>query len=140
MTGFREFLLTHMLRPKILSRDPGRLRIKIPYLESIPRHHRPLIEVIARLLHAPDGIEEVDVGETGRVVIDYDADSIGPDHVLRYISELTDFFLRNRTLLGRIESENIPAVVDHLEKAVRADLAPDYSLRSALEIPQELVE
>ncbi|MCX7913588.1 MAG: hypothetical protein N2511_03270 [Thermodesulfovibrionales bacterium] len=75
-----------MLSYKIIQHTPGRIKIEIPYIKSIPLSH--LSKVAKRLsdISFPDGIESIKPNPfTGGVVIKYKPDKID---ILQYINKL----------------------------------------------------
>jgi hypothetical protein len=127
-------------RPRVIHRLPGRLRIHIPLLRRLALEHQPTADAVGSLLAAPEEIERVTVSlASGNALLLFDEQRLNEAEVLDYLRGVLDIFLRHRERFGRVETERLPAVVERLEPVLRDAVRRRLSLRTDIEIDDELL-
>jgi hypothetical protein len=83
------FRLIH-LKPRVVHRIPGRLRVHIPALRQVSAEFQNIVNVLVTKFSFPWGIEQVTINFiTGNLLILYDHSSVEEKTVLEWISDLS---------------------------------------------------
>jgi hypothetical protein len=84
------------LHPRVIHRIPGRLRLRIPLLKTVPDEWANVAEILERALAAPRGIAGVESDRrTGSLVIRYDPDRLAEEDVRAYLRSLLELLRRH---------------------------------------------
>jgi hypothetical protein len=127
-------------RPRVVHRLPGRLRIHIPLLRRLQREHQGLADAVGALLTAPDGIEQVTVSlDSGNALLLFDQQQLTEGEVLDYLRGVLEIFLRHRERFAQVPTERLPAVVSRLEPVLRDAVRRKLSLRTDIEIGDDVL-
>lgn len=87
-------ILRYAVRPRILHRLPGRIRVHMPLLLWLPQSQRGQIAEQANRLNALPGLKRLQVNViSGNALIEYDAERIGGAQVVRIIGLVTEFLV-----------------------------------------------
>ncbi len=109
------------VRPRVLHRLPGRLRLRIPLLKRIPDDWLNVAEILERVIAAPQGIVSARSDRrTGSLLIVYDADVLQESDILGFLHALLEMLRRNRDRLRGMPNGRAARVARQLEKWVRA--------------------
>jgi hypothetical protein len=130
-----------LLRPKALHKLPGRIRVHMPLLKRLPLDSLAAAQATARLLSAPDGIDEaVPSVKTGNVLVRYDAGRVSEEDVLRYLRSVTEIFVANRDRLTGLDAERLRAAEDRIRDWLTQNITYRLELRGDLRIPDEVLD
>jgi len=118
--GLLDFLLRQGLKPEVVHSLPGRLRVQIPLLKSVPPQWRPVADSLPRLLRVPEGIESVDfTPATGSLLFEYDQSALAERDVRNWIDAVVRTVIRYQDKFAKLKPADVPAVVERLEAALR---------------------
>jgi hypothetical protein len=78
------------LKPRVIHRLPGRLRVHIPALRQVTADFQNIVDVVVTKFSYPSGIEKVTINYiTGNLLIHYNQKFIQENSVLEWISGLS---------------------------------------------------
>jgi len=94
----QKWLLLQM-RPRVIHRIPGRLRIHVPALKKVQPEYNDIVDSIFTKSHLPDGIEQTKINFiTGNILVKYDLNEISEKNSLNWIFDIKkiaeDIFLK----------------------------------------------
>ena len=139
--GLNQILLKFALRPRVVHRLPGRLRIHLPALERIPPDLNGFEALIGSLIEVPDGIKSVEPHlVTGNILIHYDPETIGEAEVFAYLKTLLRILRRHQDRLMKIPPERLPEVVEKLRGFLRESIRRRQQLDPDVEFPEDVLE
>ena len=83
-----KWLLLQM-RPRVIHRIPGRLRIHVPALKKVLPEYNDIVDSIFVKSHLPEGIEQTKVNFiTGNILVNYDLNETNEKHTLNWVFDL----------------------------------------------------
>ena len=79
------------LKPRVVHKIPGRLRVHIPALRHVSTEFQSIVDVLISKFSYPDGIEKVTANYiTGNLLILYNKNVIQESDVLIWLSDLSE--------------------------------------------------
>lgn len=139
--GLNQILLKFALRPRVVHRLPGRLRVHLPALERIPPDLDGVEVLIGSLIGVPDGVKAVEPHlVTGNILIHFDPEAISEAEVLNYLKTLLRILRRHQDCLMRIPPERLPEVVGKVKGYLRESIRRRQQLDPDLEFPDDVLE
>ncbi len=91
MGPIQNLLLRHELKPRVVHRLPGRVRLHLPALKRLPPLNGDVTATIEDYLALPGGIETVSADtRSGSVLIRYQTSDISESEVLQRVQSLSD--------------------------------------------------
>jgi hypothetical protein len=128
-----------LLRPTVVHRLPGRLRLRLPALQKLPREQQEWALLWRDLLCSPEAIQAVEINLlTGNALIRYDSVAITEAEVLNFMHSVNRFVLRHWDRLAATSADALPAVVRKLQQVAGAALRHRPVLPDNLEVPDDL--
>ena len=128
-----------LLRPRIVHRLPGRLRLYLPALKQVDHVQREWALVWRDLLGGPAEIQSVDLNlTTGSVLIRYHADQLTEAELLAFLQAINRLALRYWDRLAAIPAAELPQVLRRLVRAIRAGTRHRLVLDEKFEIPEDV--
>jgi len=135
----RDLALRYALRIRVRHSLPGRLRLHVDALKSVPPESQHLAALVARLLGVPRGIERVDVTfVTGNLLVQYDVGTITEQEILRYFRGVLALAQKHWENLLSLTEEQIPDTVDRLVRILSLALQNRVELESEIELPDDV--
>ena len=132
-------LRSWLLRPRIVHRLPGRLRLCLPALKQVDHVQREWAFVWRDLLGSPAEIQSVDVNlTTGSVLIRYHADQLTEKELLAFLGSVNRLALRYWDRLAAVPTAELPQVLRRLVRAIRAGTRHRLVLDKKFEIPEDV--
>ena len=127
------------LRPKVVHRLPGRLRVSIPALRRVDHVQREWAFVWRDLLVGPTEIEKVEVNlTTGSVLIQYRADQLTESELLAFLRAVNRLVLRHWDRLATVPTDKLPGVLKRLVRVMRDATRHRLVLDDKIEIPEDV--
>lgn len=138
--GLEGLALKIALRPKVVHRLPGRLRIHLNALRTVSSDHHFIGEIISSLLLVPDGIRSADpCFETGNILIQYDPEAITEPEVLDYFKSLLGLLIHNRKRLLEVPEDRAHEVAGRLREFLAGAIRKRPVFDKKLEIPEDVL-
>jgi hypothetical protein len=138
--SLRDSTLSFLLRPRVVHELPGRLRIHLPLLDRLPSENGKTVDVVARLLSVPNGVEEVSPCLiTGNVLIRYDSRRLAPQEVLLYLKAITRLIVHNRDRFETMTAEQFHECEDNLRGWLSGKLSYRLELDGNVRIPDHVL-
>ncbi len=95
--------MSRLLRPNVVHRLPGRLRIYIPAIRHIPQEFEELAGLIIEKFRYPVFVQSAELNTTtGTLLIVYSVEHAKEVHVLQWIDRILDFILEMGKKLGKL--------------------------------------
>jgi hypothetical protein len=133
---FRDLALRYALRIRVVHRLPGRLRLHVEALRSVPEASRHLADEVARLLALPEGVESVDVSfVTGNLLVRYDVSHITEQEILDYYRGVLALALKHWDKLSELPGDRCSLIVDRIEGVLQGALRQRVALDEEIELP-----
>jgi hypothetical protein len=124
-----------LLRPQIVHRLPGRLRLRVPALRQIDQAQREWAFVWRDLLGGTEEIESVEVNPTtGSVLIRYDPDRLTEAELLAFLRGVNRLVLRHWTRLAALPPAELSEALQRLVRSIRAGIRHRLVLDDKLEM------
>lgn len=138
MFKLKEAILRHELKPKVVHRLPGRLRLRIPALKRIKHSEVDGTQYLGECLALSRGLEEVSVdARTGSILIHYRPDQLLETDILAYVDSLLGLMVKHREHILKLRREDWKRIGPRLKKAIGD--ATDQKLRlQQIEIPEDV--
>jgi hypothetical protein len=128
-----------LLRPRIVHRLPGRLRLYLPALKQVDHVQREWAFVWRDLLGSPAEIETVEVNlTTGSLLIRYHADQLTEAELLAFLYAVNRLALRYWDRLAATPPAKLPRVLQRLIRAIRAATRHRLVFDDKIEIPEDV--
>jgi len=84
----QKWLLMQM-RPRVIHRIPGRLRIHVPALKKVQPEYNEIVDSIFTKSHLPEGIEQTKVNFiTGNILVNYDLNETNEKNTLNWVFDI----------------------------------------------------
>jgi hypothetical protein len=136
--GLMDLLANCVLRPKVVHRLPGRLRIHVPALEKIPVDRKDLIEFVEAAIEVPEQIQSVTTNAaTGNVLITYDKTSTTEDAVVSFLEGIAKLLFKNRDLLEQASPEQTVGKKDRWVEFVQSAMRRPLEIDSDMKVPED---
>lgn len=136
----RDSAIAYLVRPRVVHRLPGRLRIHIPLLRRVPPEHSGAVAFVARMLEVPEGIVSVSPClTTANVLIRYDSDRISDDDILRFLRAVTQLAVKNRFFIQGLTLERLLASEDSLREWLTNTISQRLEFDSRSRIPDDVL-
>jgi hypothetical protein len=122
MIDLKQRIGDYLLGPKVIHRVPGRLRVSVPAIRSIPSQFNGMANRLMDKVRLPNGVKTVDLNFiSGNVLIHYHVNQTEEVGVMGWLNDLYVFLLSLEKRLAKLpESEKKKAashVVCFLENA-----------------------
>jgi hypothetical protein len=128
-----------LLRPRVVHRLPGRLRLSCPALMQLDETNRDWALVWRDLLGGVAEIESVDVSlTTGSVLIRYDPDRLAEAELIAFLGALNRVALRHWDRLAAVPAAELPETLRRMVGAIRAGVRRGLALDGEIEIPTDV--
>jgi hypothetical protein len=119
---------------------PGRVRVRVPHLQRLPKKYQGVADGIASLLAEPDEIESVSASlTTGNALIRFDPSRATEEDVLRYLGGVLEVFIRNRERFEGLPAERLPAVFGRLKESMRRAVRPRLRVDTAMILEDDVL-
>jgi len=127
------------LRPTIVHRLPGRLRLRIAALTRLQDGQRERAAVWHDLLGSLPDLDVTDVNlTTGSVLIRYDPARLGEPDVLEYLNAVHRVVLRHWDRLAATPAERLPRVLRRVIRILRQATHHRLVLDATVRIPDDV--
>jgi len=137
--GFVDQFRNWLLRPQIVHRLPGRLRLRIPALKQIDHAQREWAFVWRDLLGGTAEIESVEVNlTTGSVLIRYYPDQLTEAELLAFLRVVNRLVLQHWNQLAAIPPAELLEALQRLVRSIRAGIRHRLVLDDKLEISTDV--
>ena len=133
--GFAGPFRNWLLRPQIVHRLPGRLRLRVPAIRQIDQAQQEWAFVWRDLLDGTGEIESVEVNPTtGSVLIRYDPDRLTEAELLAFLRGVNRLVLRHWTRLAALPPAELSEALQRLVRSIRAGIRHRLVLDDKLEM------
>ena len=137
--GLKTAFIKWMLRLKVVSHLPGRLKIHVPALAHISKSNRERVEPLVNRLVLPAGVDSVEVNfSTGNLSILYDVEKISEDDVLEWLSRLKELAFDLGSRIAKVPSTRVPLVTHRLFSYLNAQIENGVAFDETLQIPRDV--
>ena len=124
-----------LLRPRVVHRLPGRLRLRIPALRRLALGPHSAAFSWRDLRFGPNRIQQIEVNPaTGSVLIGYSEDELTEAQLLGFLQAITGLVLRHWNQFRAVPQERRPEVLKRLVHEVGLATGPRLALKKDLEI------
>ena len=119
--GWKDLLFAPLLKPTVVHRLPGRIRVHVPLLKQIPENWSHATVMIESLLAAPVEIEQVSVCRvTGNVLLSYDASAVDEARILQLFQKIAGLVATHGKTLASVGLDQLMAKQDQLTPLIEA--------------------
>jgi hypothetical protein len=127
MFKLKDIWLQHELKPRIIHRLPGRLRLRIPVIKYLKGTNGDVTGSIEQILSIPKGIEGISAdSRSGSVLIRYQTEHLSESEIIGYIKSINTLIKTYWSQLNGLEPETWNHIAlelkDHLAKATNNHL------------------
>ncbi|MEE4311934.1 MAG: hypothetical protein V2J62_08675 [candidate division KSB1 bacterium] len=106
MKTLKEIILPHLIKPKVIHRLPGRLRIHVPAIRYIQQEHNHIADQLVEKIRFSHGIESVEISIiSGNLLIHYRTESTNETEVMEWMYKLYDLILAIRKRISEYPDE-----------------------------------
>jgi hypothetical protein len=138
--SLKDSTLAYLLRPRVVHELPGRMRIHLPLLDRLPSENGDTVDMVARLLSVPQGVEEVSPCLiTGNVLIRYDSRRLTAQEVLHYLTAITQLVVRNHDRFEIMTAGHFHQCEERLRGWLSAKLSYRLELDGNVRIPDHVL-
>jgi hypothetical protein len=137
--GFVDQFRNWLLRPQIVHRLPGRLRLRVPAIQQLDPAQRECAFLWRDLLGGTAEIESVEVNlTTGSVLIRYDPDRLTEAELLTFLRAVNRLVLQHWNRLAALPPAQLPEALRQLAGSIRAAIRHRLVLDDKLEISADV--
>lgn len=123
MINFKEMILKSLSKINVVHSIPGRIRLKIPFLDKVPPNYRLYDNYILEALKILHGIENLSINYVlGTAVITYNTDELYEKKVLAWINEIINVCTSNLNLFEKYGETNLKYVIGTLEHQLKDEV------------------
>lgn len=127
MLNFENILKYNLSRIKVVHSLPGRVRIKVNNLNSVPDKYRKYDEEISRGMKILDGIDDVSINYVlGTILISYDTNKLYEKKVLSWVKEFAYICIDNSNNFKKYFEANFNYVINTIEHQLK-DAVKNYN-------------
>ena len=102
--------------PRIVHNLPGRVRIHFPALERLSSHWHRYSAPVAELVKIKQGIQNTDIQPvTGKVLITYDAGTLGEKDVFQWLESMAKIFMNNIRNYMPLSEDNFESLLKRVK-------------------------
>ena len=132
-------ILSRKIKPQVIHKSLGRMRIQITALKSVPENvHRHTEEFLNRFNY-PNGIKSIEITFiTGNLLIVYDVSKISEESVLLWINNLTQLLSEIAFHLMRLPESKRTKVSGQLFKYINELTEKGEVLNERIAIPKNV--
>ena len=128
-----------LLRPQVVHRLPGRLRLRIPALRRLAGEPNQPGLVWRDLRIGPNRIDMIEVNlTTGSVLIHYRSKELTEDELLGFLRAVNRLALKHWNRLTTVPAADLPAVLERLAQAVGMATSQRLALKGDIQIPNHV--
>jgi hypothetical protein len=121
--GFADQFRNWLLRPQIVHRLPGRLRLRVPALKQIDHTQREWASAWQDLLCSAAEIESVEVSlATGSILIRYDPDQLTEAELIAFLRAVNRLALQHWDELAASTPAQRPQALQRLVGSIRSGI------------------
>ena len=103
MINLKKIITPYLLRPKVIHRLPGRLRIRISAIQYIPQHFDGIANELINKIKFADGIQSVDYNFiSGNLLIHYQVSHTNETNILNWLNKLCDFIMEIESEISKL--------------------------------------
>jgi len=136
--NLKEAVLRHKLKPKVVHRLPGRLRLRISALKRIKRSEVDGTQYLGECLALSEGLEEVSVdARSGSILIHYRPEVILEADILAYVDSLLVLMVKYRDHILKLHREDWERIGPKLKQII-AEATDDKLRLQQIEIPEDV--
>lgn len=127
MIGIKETLKYSLSKIKVIHTLPGRLRLKIPYLNTVPLEYRKYDDKILQGIKILKGIETLTINyDINTVLITYDISILYEKKLISWVNRVIKVGIDNIDLFRNYGETNLNYVINTIENQLR-DIVKEYS-------------
>jgi len=131
--------LVIQMRPRVVHRLPGRLRIHIPALKKVDSEFHEISETLLYKFHLPEGIEIAKVNYiSGNIVVNYDISITDERNVLIWILGIKKIFESAFMHFGKMKEDKIQNSVKKLQEYINSVSNNGTIIDQNFRIPDEI--
>ncbi len=127
------------LRPRVVHRLPGRLRIHIPALKQVDSEFRSIADTVINKLHLPAGIIKTRVNYiSGNIVINYEHTITSEHHVVIWILHLKKIFENMFAHFDGMSDAKIHTVINKIQNYLNVLAETGTIIDQNFRLPDEI--
>lgn len=127
MFNIKDMLKYSISKIKVTHSLPGRVRIKLPYLNKVPLENRNHDELISRAIKILNGVETININYSlGTVLVTYNTSLLYEKKLLSWIETVIRICIDNLNLIKKYGDNNLQYVINTIEHQLR-DAVKQYS-------------
>lgn len=118
--SFKKQFIKGYLKIQPISNEPGKLKVKINNLAKLDGKYKNFEKQAIELIKILPGIQEVETQlNTGEISILYDATTLAPRQVMRWLNTVIDVVIDQLNLITLYWESNLTYVMNTLENQLR---------------------
>lgn len=122
MFDFKTFIIKQFVKVKVIEGRSGYLTLKVPSSLQVEEEYRWYDEFVARGVKILEGIEDIKFNyDEGTIFIDYNANKVDEDKVLKWINTVINVVIGNLKLIEEHGENNLDYVIDTLEGKLKKE-------------------
>ena len=131
--------LIMQMRPRVVHRIPGRLRLHIPALKKVESDFQEVSDTLISDFHLPAGIKLARINYiSGNIVINYNPDITNERHVLVWILDVKKIFETTFLQFEKMDEERIQNSVFKLKEFLKSVSNNGTIIDQTFKIPDEI--
>jgi len=139
MSWLEDIAIGRRLRPRVVHRLPGRLRLHVPLLTDLPDDWLEVATSVERIVASANGVRRVRADRrTGSLLIAYDPTALGEADVLGYLRSLLGLLGRHRHRFAGLSNGRVTRVGRRLERWVADHTRRRPVLDATMDIPDDV--
>jgi hypothetical protein len=120
MINFKEIMLKNLSKINVVHSIPGRVRLKVPFLDKVPPNYRLYDNYILEAIKILHGVENLSINYVlGTALITYNTENVYEQKILNWIDEIVNVCINNLHLFEKYGETNLKYVVGTLEHQLR---------------------
>ncbi len=126
-----------LLKPKVVHRLRGRIRLELPLLKHLPAHFLPDAERLEKLTHLFSGLQSISLSSQ-TMLVTYDHETLKEADILGALESISGFIIDQKSFFEKMTDQECLNFLEKLEKYCMQHGVQSLIVNHKITIPYEI--